>query len=356
MHFPEEEIDAIISGPHIWVANPKFKTSRRRCVFNGDYDNLDYEFMSDSYRPRCNYSPGIGVNDYLSRIPSTPWGSKYTDEYRLVMRKMIGLSGERSLIPAIIPPKVGHIDGLFGIATQNNICFWGGCFASIPYDYLIKASGKSNCRYDLMSKVSLPSEDDPRAAEITCIMLQLCCVDSRYANLWEKTYDASFNNRTWTKWDDRLSDQLFKSLKQTWDTNSFLKTDYERHQALVELDVLVAQALGMTLDQLKTIYRIQFPVFRAYEEDTWYDKNGRIVFSAKNMGELTYKRPEWENGIMGATYGNVFQRTISDDTLPEGPIERVIQYKAPFDRCDREKDYEIAWEFFETKYGHRIND
>ena len=40
------------------------------------------------------------------------------------------------------------------------------------------------------------------------------------------------------------------------------------------------------------------------------------------------------------------QRTITDDTLPGGPRERVITYYAPFDKCDREKDYALAWESF----------
>ncbi|MFS6818130.1 hypothetical protein AAF134_01765 [Synechococcus lacustris Tous-12m] len=40
-------------------------------------------------------------------------------------------------------------------------------------------------------------------------------------------------------------------------------------------------------------------------------------------------------------------RTIIDDTLPGGPVERTITYEAPFDRCDRVKDYRLAWEFFE---------
>ena len=30
---------------------------------------------------------------------------------------------------------------------------------------------------------------------------------------------------------------------------------------------------------------------------------------------------------------------------------RTIEYVAPFDRCDREQDYETAWRFFEEKYG-----
>ena len=107
----------------------------------------------------------------------------------------------------------------------------------------------------------------------------------------------------------------------------------------------------MTLEQLIDAYRITFSVMRKYENDTWYDANGRITFSAKNMGDLTYKRPEWENGIKGAPAGQKFYRTIIDDTMPGGPVERTIEYVAPFDRCDREQDYETAWNFFEEKYG-----
>ncbi len=151
----------------------------------------------------------------------------------------------------------------------------------------------------------------------------------------------------------------------TWDTP--LRTDYERRQALVEIDVLTAMALGMTLQQLKTIYRIQFPVLQSYEADTWYDANGRITFTNnRSLTGVGFTRPEWENagavqpikrgdapwdGIMKhAPAGYVFARTITDDTMPGGPVQRTIEYAAPFDRCDREQDYETAWKFFEEKY------
>ena len=110
--------------------------------------------------------------------------------------------------------------------------------------------------------------------------------------------------------------------------------------------------LRMTLQQLKTIYSLQFPVLKTYESDTWYDSNGRIVFTNnRSLTNVGFSRSEWENGIKGAPAGQKFYRTITDDTMPGGPVERTIEYVAPFDRCDREQDYETAWRFFEGKYG-----
>lgn len=41
--------------------------------------------------------------------------------------------------------------------------------------------------------------------------------------------------------------------------------------------------------------------------------------------------------------------TITDDTLPGGPIQRTITYTALFDKCDRETDYCTAWAAFEHR-------
>jgi hypothetical protein len=139
----------------------------------------------------------------------------------------------------------------------------------------------------------------------------------------------------------------------------------------VEIDVLVAIALGLTLEELKTIYRVQFPVMRQYEADTWYDTQGRIVFTnSKGLtgvglprnavksdtcyGINTPDRSEshiplgW-NDIKNLKEGKI-TKTFMDDTRPGGPVERTVTYVAPFDRCDREEDYETAWEVFANRF------
>lgn len=60
---------------------------------------------------------------------------------------------------------------------------------------------------------------------------------------------------------------------------------------------------------------------------------------------------ECSTSFKHAPAGYVFTRIIADDIQPGGPVERTIEYVAPFYRFNREQDYENAWDFFEEKYG-----
>jgi hypothetical protein len=348
VHFPDNTQDVIYSGPHIGVANPLFKTSRRICRLNSDYDSIDLSTLSEDYFQRCNYSSACVFGEYIRRIPVTAWETKYTDEFRILMRKMLNLSGERTLMPSIIQVGPSHIDGLFGIVTKEHLPVLAGSMASLPYDFYIKASGKSNGRFDTVSNLPLLFNKS-QADEIAIRALLLNCLSKGYWTLWKEEFLSCFTQSCWSKEDSRLRVERFLNLTPEWTWNTPLRTDFERRQALVEIDVLTAMALGMTLDQLKTIYRIQFPVLQSYEADTWYDRNGRIVFTNnRSLTNVGFSRSEW-NEIKDAK-GGTFTRIITDDTMPGGPIERTIEYVAPFDRCDREQDYETAWAFFEERF------
>ncbi|WP_243171492.1 Eco57I restriction-modification methylase domain-containing protein [Faecalispora jeddahensis] len=365
-HFVDDLSDFVYSGPHISIANPLFKTPRAVCIEKADFDRIDLEFVSRYYMQRSNYE----VNQKLcaKRTPITPWGEKYTEKFRVVTRRMLGLNQERTLMSAIVPPKAVHIIGVFGICFSNdrNTVLASALFNSLPYDYLIRALGRASFLNDSAKK--MPFIDNEYSHLLVCRALLLNCLTARYEALWKKCFDNRFLEDGFFKQDKRLHSKHFEALTAVWNEDIPVRSDFARRQLLIEIDVIVAKSLELTIYQLKNLYKAQFPVLNKYEEDTWYDANGRIVFTInKGLPGVGFTRPEFENsnvvtpihrsdapwdGIMKhAPAGYVFARTITDDTMPGGPIERTIEYVAPFDRCDREQDYETAWKFFEEKYG-----
>jgi hypothetical protein len=230
------------------------------------------------------------------------------------------------------------------MAFENplHLVAFAGFTASLLYDFFIKTTGRS----DLYESVLRPL---PLTDQIPALLLRgllLNCLTNHYSHLWRECWNEKFTAQRWTKSAPQLDNARFTSLAPEWRWESPLRADFERRQAQIEIDVLVARALQLSLEQLRAIYRIQFPVLRQNELDTWYDQNGRIVFTnSKAVPGVGFSRQDWER-IKTTTCGSV-TRTIQDDTQPGGPRERVIEYVAPFDRCDREDDYATAWKFFD---------
>lgn len=371
--FPDRSSEWVLSGPHFFVGIPFYKTPRKNCIKNSDYDIIDLHEVPDDYLPRTNYIPACDVETYLDRTPKVPWGENtpVTSNYRLVHRKRLNQSAERTMIPMLAPPKVAHIMTVISTTFKDNnlLLSTTSIQASLVFDYFVRSTGKSDFTNGDM--VYLPVvENEEIKHKLASRILVLCSLTIHYARLWEECFDTFLTKDLWTKLDPLLPKDFFTNLTPHWHRNCALRTDYARRQALVEIDVLVAMALDLTLDELKTIYRVQFPVMRQYEVDTWYDANGRIVFTNSkgltgvglprkaNKKDTAYgiETPDrnedgiplgWED-IKDLTQGTV-TKTFMDDTLPGGPTERTVTYVAPFDRCDREGDYEIAWEAFKAR-------
>lgn len=343
--FPASRRDLILSGPHVSVGNPLSKTPRRVCTEKGHYDPLDLTILPPDYLPRTNYVPACSSEEYDDRIPQVDFGSglKTVSFYRLCYRGMLPTPNERTLIGAIFPPGPGHINGLQSMAFAEHSTLLAAAFFGIALvaDFFIKTTGRSNLHY---TWEAFPFLDlSPR---MHSNLLLLTYVTSLYSELWNTCWQDSFCLQRWSKSDLRLDNAHFAGLMPEWRWETPLRTDYERRQALIEIDVLAARALKLTLDELCSIYRIQFPVLQQNERDTWYDQCGRVVFTcSKGLPGVGLSRAEWER-IKAVTSG-VVTRTIQDDTLPGGPRERVIEYVAPYDRCDREADYATAWKFFD---------
>lgn len=329
--FPSSVEEWVVSGPHFFVANPFNKTPNEGCSTKQDYSEIDLTTMPEDYLPRTNYVRACSMEEYRRRTPV--WDGKLsTDNFRHVHRRQLALTGERTLINAIIPPGVAHIDSVVSVGLQcpTNLVVVSGLCASIPYDFLCRASGKSDMRGADFGKLPLP-EVSPYRKSLVLRTLVLNCLTRHYAPLWQELYTPEFRSDSLVGTDPRLPD--LSQLTPEWTLNTPLRTPYARRQALVELDVLAAMALGLTLEELVTIYRVQFAVLQMYEKDTWYDANGRIVFTAnRGLSGVGLSRKEFEE----------VRRAHVGDPMPGWAAE----YLPPFDRCNREADYEVAFRTF----------
>jgi hypothetical protein len=347
--FPLSTAEWILSGPHIHIANPLFKTPRRVCTEKAHYDPLDLTMLPANYLPRTNYVPACSMDNYNARTPRVPWGAqrRVNEFYCFLYRAMLSQAGERTLISAVIPPGTGsiHTTSGFGFETPTDLLDYVSTSISLPIDFWIKTTGAPFAGASLLTRLPIVSLEWAKPL-LRARVLLLNCLTTHYADLWHECWQDDFRSQRWAKSDPRLDNARFDSLTHVWGWETPLRTDYERRQVLIEIDVLTARALNFTLDELCAIYRIQFPVLRQNERDTWYDQRGRIVFTcSKGLPGIGFSRPDWE-GIKAMPLG-VVTRTIQDDTQPGGPQERVIEYVAPFDRCDREADYATAWKFFD---------
>ena len=343
--FPKSRDHLILSGTNIFVSNPLFKTANHGKGIRYDSSVVDLETMPEDYLPRTNYVPACPIDNYHQQSSKVPWPttppdrSSATRHYRYISREMLRESGERTLIASLIPKDVGHVHTCISIVFRDikNLPSFVGCGSSLPFDFWIKSTGSGHANSSTLLQLPFLS-----SLEIIIRSLALNCLTTHYSELWSECWDTGYQSEEWLGDDARLDPGFWSKLTPEWTRHCALRTDFSRRWALVELDVLAARALGLTLEELQTIYRIQFPVMRQYEADTWYDQRGRIVFtSSKGLPGVGFTRAEW-NAIKDMQSGTV-TRQITDTTLPTGPVERTLEYHAPYTRQNRETDYATVW-------------
>jgi hypothetical protein len=355
--FPNlQQSEMIYSGPHFFVANPLYKTPKEICTEKAHYDIISHNDIEYDSVARTNYVPNINLVDFKELIKGFPTGEfdesnepvydRWIDYYKVGFRKMLNQAGERTLTSAILPPGGSHTNGVISIIFRDNekLVELAGLVSSITLDFFLKTVGASNLYDGRINSFPLGIKEQFKVALYARTLL-LNCLNTYYAPLWEEMWEEDFKQEEWSKEDTRL--KSFNTLTPHWQWSTPLRNWYERRQALVEIDVITAMALGLSLEELILIYNVQFPVLQQNEDDTWYDTTGNIVFTcSKGLTGVGVDRPVWET-IRNKQAGETYEHTITKSELYHG---KVVTFHAPFDKCDRVEDYKVAWEFFEGKF------
>lgn len=334
----------IIQGPHFFVGTPFNKTPNEECDHNKDYTATDLTQIDTKYLPRTNYIPSCSANEWLRRTPE--WRNKPTTSFfRHVHREMVAPTGERTLVPALIPPGPAHVHSVLSVMfeEEGTLLDFSGMAHSIVADFFVKSTGVGHVNKGLTDQ--LPYAVGTPVPTVRARTLQLNCLTVHYADLWNRNLPKKKDLLPSAKADDPRSAGRcagWEKVPRTWCWEAPLRTPYARRQALVELDALAALSLKMTLDELLLIYRVQFPVLQQYERETYYDRRGKIVFTVnKGLSGVGLERKQWEQ-IKDAKAG---------DRLPEWAVDAGGAFVPPFDRCDREEDMAQAYAYFKERLG-----
>lgn len=351
--FPNSSQDTILSAPNIYVGNPLYQSVGSKARSHRDYLPIDLNLAPNSCAPRTIFKPNPDRKTYNSALPksSLKVGMLHSDFPRLAFRRRIGPHGERTLISAIIPAHWAHVHALASVSflNQAELIEAAAISCSIPIDFLVKASGRG----DIITETIHSFPYARLSATASHRILRLNALTEAYASIWDQIHSKAVP-MPWSCPDPRLSLEGPVEGPVTWDRTVGLRTEFARRMALVEIDVLVAQALGLTLDQLIEIYRIYFPVLQENEAGTWYDQNGRIVWTCSKglpgVGWLDDRgkspgRAAWEKIL--ADNPAELTCTAIDDTMPGGPRTVTRHFVGPFTQCDRIEDYRRAWAHFE---------
>jgi len=239
----------------------------------------------------------------------------------------------RTLHSALIVPGPAHVLGLFSLSAEHtDIAVASGISSSLLADYVVKVTGVTNIKIGILSKIPHVRH---HALEPHLVLraLRLNCLIRPYAPLWEELYNGAWREDSWVPGIglDRADRKPIGEVGRVWEWETPLRRAADRRQALVEIDAIVAIMLGVTADELLTIYRTQFPVLQKYERDALYDAAGRQL-----------------SGKLASEYRKKGYFKIDDKTV------HGVKLQEPFNEVDRERDMRLAHEHFSEFVGANI--
>jgi hypothetical protein len=339
---PDSWDDVILQGPHLFVSTPFYKEPNESLRNNQDWSETDFEALVADAIPATAYRRRGDRYEYDCAY--TDWGDEdhpdpARDYYRIGWRYMVANQGERTLISAILPPGPAHVSGIMSASVSldaHATALVAAFLSSLVLDMAIRISPKSTVRSGTIRR--MPIAVDYLLAD--CLLLRtlrLNAVVHPYATLWRECFLKGFLTDNWAGGFAHARRLRLGQVGRDWTPATPLRIAADRRQALVEIDALVALALGLTADELCSIYRTQFAVLRGYDRNVYfYDANGRLVPSSV----LTVWR---KKGV----------RITAEERTATNQAGNTYTYELPFVTLDREADMREAYAVFEQRLRDR---
>ena len=323
--------DTILQGSHIFVSTPFYKQPNATMRNKDDWTVFDIEATSSRTTPTTIYRPAgdRAIYDHLY----THWGnSSARDHYRIAWRRRAANTGERTLVPTIIPPGTAHVNPIYSAATPSAIptvlpLLLAGA-SSLLADFQIRARSRNDIINQDFERLPNLDKTHPFAPQLALRTLRLNCLADAYADLWAECWDEAFldDSPILERYDER-------SIGPDWTADTPLRRAEDRRNAQAEIDVMVAMMLGIPIEDLCTIYRTQFAVLYDYDHGRGqgayvYDANGRQLPTPVRQAWEKRKRPSSNEDMP------LSERT---HTHPGSGVPYV--YDLPFRIRDRESDF-----------------
>jgi hypothetical protein len=336
---PESWADVILQGPHLHMNNPAFKVPNSSMKHNQDWSLIDLEALSECAIPATAYKPAGDRSRYDRDY--TRWHARPSrDYYRIGWRAMAANAGERTLIPALLPPGPAHIHGIHsagGSDDLRSIVTTCATASSLLGDFSIRVAPKSVIYGSAFVRLPIVPPAHLLSTAVILRTLRLNCLTDAYSDLWRICWTDKFKRDSWAIVPSRRLAHGLGEVEPVWSRLTPLRIDIDRRNAQVEIDALVAIMLGITAEELCTVYRTQFAVLYGYDHEVHYfDANGRLVPNPV----LTAWRRKGES-ITGA------ERTHTNAS------GRTYIYELPFRTFDREADMRTAYAEFERRLQER---
>jgi len=202
---------------------------------------------------------------------------------------------------------------------------------ALTTDLMVRSAPKSTIRSGTAQRLPRIVSETLRP-ELLLRASRLMMMTDAFADLWNAVTGSFPTNDQFSRdVQSAAAESLFVE-HLDWTPAVPLRRAADRRQAQLEIDAIVALSLGITSDELCTIYRTQFAVLYGYDRNVYfYDANGRLV----------------PNEVLKVWRQKGDAITLEERQAVHPGSGIAYTYELPFVTLDREADMRQAYAHFE---------